>query len=87
MHDSIVRDNNLVYNPEEAINVWRSLDNEIYNNKIRNVSIAFYLSIPFSSNIGVTTGNKVYKNNAENAEFGVASFDTEDTTCSAIILL
>jgi aldose sugar dehydrogenase len=41
------------------------------------VSTAFYLSNPFSSNIGVTTGNKVYKNIVENAEFGVASFDTD----------
>jgi hypothetical protein len=47
MHDSTVRDNNLVYNPEEGINnVWRSPDNEIYNNTICNVSIAFYLSNP-----------------------------------------
>jgi parallel beta-helix repeat protein len=58
MHDSIVGDNNLVYNPEEGINVWGSPDNEIYNNTIHNVSIAFYLSNPSSSNIGVTTGNK-----------------------------
>ena len=82
MHDSIVRDNNLVYNSEEAINVWGSPDNEIYNNTIRNVCTAFYLSNPFSSNIGVTTGNKVYKNIVENAEFGVASFDTEDNVFS-----
>jgi hypothetical protein len=51
------------------------------------VSTAFYLSNPSSSNIGVTIGNKVYKNNVDNGEFGAASFDTEDTTCSAIILL
>jgi hypothetical protein len=45
------------------------------------MSIAFYLSNPSSSNIGVTTGNKtkcVQERNVESAEFGVASFDTED---------
>jgi hypothetical protein len=51
------------------------------------VSTAFYLSNPSSSNIGVTIGNKVYRNNVDNGEFGAASFDIEDTTCSAIILL
>jgi hypothetical protein len=42
------------------------------------MSIAFHLSNPSSNNIRIITGNKVYKNNVENAEFGVASSNTED---------
>jgi hypothetical protein len=46
------------------------------------VSIAFYLSNPSSNNIRITTGDKVYKNNVESAEFGAASFNTEDNVFS-----
>jgi hypothetical protein len=83
MHDSIVRDNNLVYNPEEGINIWGCR-----TTKYTTIQYATCLShstfqiLPLVISELLQETKSVYKNNVENAEFGVASFDTEDNVFS-----
>jgi len=73
MHDSIAR-NNHIYNSSIGITVAESPNNQIYNNRIEEItSQAIRLFNPELPDDGLTEGNLVYNNIIINSENGIGA--------------
>jgi len=73
MHDSIAR-NNQIYNSSIGITVAESPNNQIYNNRIEEItSQAIRLFNPELPDDGLTEGNLVYNNIIINSENGIGA--------------